>query len=84
LCRALNRFAGSARVVRVADRYVGVQSTPEGVVMVYSKPSVTDYGDLTTLTAALPPGGPEDCGGKHGEAAGHTAPPGPACPSPNG
>jgi hypothetical protein len=52
--------------------------------MVYSKPSVTDYGDLTTLTAGMPPGGPEDCGGKHGTAAGHTAPPGPACPSPNG
>jgi hypothetical protein len=49
--------------------------------MVYSKPSITDYGDLATLTAALPPGGPEDGGGKLGSPAGHTAPPGPAVPS---
>lgn len=51
--------------------------------MVYSKPEVTDYGDLAALTASMPPGGPEDCGGKMGQAAGHTAPQGPACPSPN-
>jgi hypothetical protein len=51
--------------------------------MEYTVPKITDYGDLIDLTASMPPGGPEDCGGKHGEPAGHTAPPGPACPSGN-
>lgn len=49
--------------------------------MTYTKPAITDYGDLRTLTAAMPAGGPEDCSGKQGVAAGHSAPPGPACPS---
>jgi hypothetical protein len=49
--------------------------------MKYTTPTIVDYGDLLAITASMPPGGPEDCGGKMGEAAGHTAPPGPACPS---
>jgi hypothetical protein len=53
----------------------------EGHIMKYTAPTIVDYGDLIAITASMPPGGPEDCGGKHGEAAGHTAPPGPACPS---
>ena len=49
--------------------------------MIYTKPTIADYGDVTALTLAGPPGGPEDCGGKQGTAAGHTVPQGPACPS---
>jgi hypothetical protein len=49
--------------------------------MTYDKPTIKDHGTLTELTLNQPPGGPEDCGGKHGVEAGHTANPGPACPS---
>jgi hypothetical protein len=49
--------------------------------MKWDRPSIADYGTLSDLTQSHLPGGPEDCGGKHGVAAGHSAPPGPACPS---
>jgi len=49
--------------------------------MIYTKPQIQDYGDLAELTAAQDLGGPEDCGGKHGNPALHSTPPGPACPS---
>jgi hypothetical protein len=49
--------------------------------MIYTKPTISDYGDFTALTRSMPAGGPEDCGGKNGTPAGHTVPQGPACPS---
>ena len=47
--------------------------------MEYTRPTVTDYGDLIALTATVPPGGPQDWCGKLGQADGHTAPAGPSC-----
>jgi hypothetical protein len=49
--------------------------------MTYVKPTIEDYGTLIGLTQAQAPPGPEDCGGKHGQPAGHSPPQGPACPS---
>ena len=49
--------------------------------MRYEVPVVIDYGGLKALTAAMPPGGPEDCAekgcGAEEAPPGHSPPPGP-------